>query len=98
MLAAYASAGGNLSDTADAYSGGESETNHRQVDGRSRQPLRHRAVATKVGTHPQYKGLTPATIKADAEETLRRLGSQECGHRVGAFRCRPPCPEEPRMN
>lgn len=26
MLAAYASAGGNFSDTADAYSGGESET------------------------------------------------------------------------
>jgi aryl-alcohol dehydrogenase-like predicted oxidoreductase len=32
-------------------------------------------VATKVGNHSQYKGLAPATIKAGAEESLRRLGS-----------------------
>jgi aryl-alcohol dehydrogenase-like predicted oxidoreductase len=32
-------------------------------------------VATKVGSHPGFKGLKPSTIKAGAEESLRRLGT-----------------------
>ncbi|NEE53172.1 aldo/keto reductase, partial [Streptomyces sp. SID8455] len=32
-------------------------------------------VATKVGAHPDYKGLSAATIKGAAEQSLRRLGT-----------------------
>ncbi|MFI2373350.1 aldo/keto reductase [Streptomyces sp. NPDC018833] len=79
VLDAYAAAGGNFVDTADSYSswvmgneGGESET----VIGNwlaSRGNRSEIVVATKVGAHPQYKGLSPVTIKAAAEESLRRL-------------------------
>ncbi|MFD8978210.1 MULTISPECIES: aldo/keto reductase [Streptomyces] len=81
VLDAYAAAGGNFVDTADVYSawaegneGGESET----VIGRwlaSRGNRDDIVVATKVGAHPQYKGLSATTIKAGAEESLRRLGT-----------------------
>ncbi|MEU3220902.1 aldo/keto reductase [Streptomyces sp. NPDC006971] len=80
VLDAYTEAGGNFVDTADAYSawvpgneGGESET----VIGKwlaSRPGRSDVVVATKVGAHPSYKGLSAATIKAAAEESLRRLG------------------------
>ncbi|MBT2369467.1 aldo/keto reductase [Streptomyces sp. ISL-10] len=79
VLDAYAAAGGNFVDTADSYSswapgneGGESET----VIGNwlaSRGNRSEIVLATKVGAHPQYKGLSPVTIKAAAEESLRRL-------------------------
>ncbi|WP_326694328.1 aldo/keto reductase [Streptomyces sp. NBC_01267] len=79
VLDAYAAAGGNFVDTADAYSawvpgneGGESETiigNWLAARGNRSEVV----VATKVGAHPQYKGLAPANIKAAAEESLRRL-------------------------
>ncbi|MET9625599.1 aldo/keto reductase [Streptomyces sp. NPDC006464] len=81
VLDAYAAAGGNFVDTADSYSawaegnqGGESET----IVGRwlaSRGNRDEIVVATKVGAHPSYKGLAPVTIKAAAEESLRRLGT-----------------------
>ncbi|GAA3010437.1 aldo/keto reductase [Streptomyces fulvorobeus] len=81
VLDAYAAAGGNFVDTADSYSawapgneGGESET----VVGRwlaSRGNRSEIVVATKVGAHPSYKGLSAATIKGAAEESLRRLGT-----------------------
>jgi aryl-alcohol dehydrogenase-like predicted oxidoreductase len=81
VLDAYAAAGGNFIDTADVYSewapgnkGGESET----IIGRWTAARANRSdiiIATKVGQHPEYKGLAPATIKAGAEESLRRLGS-----------------------
>ncbi|MFI8290185.1 aldo/keto reductase [Streptomyces sp. NPDC085614] len=81
VLDAYAAAGGNFVDTADSYSawaegnqGGESET----IVGRwlaSRGNRDEIVVATKVGAHPSYKGLSPVTIKAAAEESLRRLGT-----------------------
>jgi aryl-alcohol dehydrogenase-like predicted oxidoreductase len=81
VLDAYAAAGGNFIDTADVYSewapgnkGGESET----IIGRWTAARGNRSdiiVATKVGQHSEYKGLAPATIKAGAEESLRRLGS-----------------------
>ncbi|MFE6663870.1 aldo/keto reductase [Streptomyces sp. NPDC057697] len=81
VLDAYVEAGGNFVDTADGYSawvqgneGGESET----VIGKwlaSRSRRADVVIATKVSTHPSYKGLAPATIKAGAEASLRRLGT-----------------------
>ncbi|WEH41006.1 aldo/keto reductase [Streptomyces sp. NBC_01218] len=81
VLDAYAAAGGNFVDTADAYSswapgnqGGESET----LIGKWLRARGNRAdvvVATKVGAHPEYRGLAPATVKGAVEESLRRLGT-----------------------
>ncbi|MFJ9807234.1 aldo/keto reductase [Streptomyces sp. NPDC101158] len=81
VLDAYAAAGGNFVDTADVYSewaegneGGESET----VIGRwlaSRGNRSDIVVATKVGAHSRYKGLGATNIKAAADESLRRLGT-----------------------
>ncbi|WP_411081434.1 aldo/keto reductase [Streptomyces sp. cmx-18-6] len=81
VLDAYAAAGGNFIDTADAYTawieghqGGESET----VIGKwlaSRGNRSDIVVATKVGAHPDYKGLSAATVKGAAEQSLRRLGT-----------------------
>jgi aryl-alcohol dehydrogenase-like predicted oxidoreductase len=79
VLDAYAAAGGNFIDTADAYSawvpgnsGGESET----IIGRwlsSRGNREKMIIATKVGMHPKLSGLSPATIRTAAEGSLRRL-------------------------
>ncbi|MET9426396.1 aldo/keto reductase [Streptomyces sp. NPDC003036] len=79
VLDAYTAAGGNFVDTADTYSswapghqGGESET----VIGDWMAARGNRSdviVATKVGGHPQYKGIGATTIKAAAEQSLRRL-------------------------
>ncbi|THA67696.1 aldo/keto reductase [Streptomyces sp. A0642] len=81
VLDAYVAAGGNFVDTADAYSawvpgneGGESEA----LIGKWLAARGNRSdivVATKVGAHPAYKGLSATTIKAAAEESLRRLGT-----------------------
>lgn len=81
VLDAYTEAGGNFVDTADVYSawvpghtGGESET----VIGSWLAKRGRRddiVVATKVGSHPEFKGLKAATIRAAAEESLRRLGT-----------------------
>ncbi|MEU9315844.1 aldo/keto reductase [Streptomyces sp. NPDC048295] len=81
VLDAYTAAGGNFIDTADAYTawvpgneGGESET----VIGKwlaARSNRRDIVIATKVGAHPSYKGLSAANIRAAAEASLRRLGT-----------------------
>ncbi|MFE2531071.1 aldo/keto reductase [Streptomyces sp. NPDC059371] len=81
VLDAYAAAGGNFLDTADSYSawvegneGGESET----VIGKWLKSRGNRAdivVATKVSQHPAYPGLSGANIKAAADASLRRLGT-----------------------
>ncbi|MFF3643141.1 aldo/keto reductase [Streptomyces sp. NPDC002564] len=81
VLDAYTAAGGNFIDTADAYSawvegnrGGESET----LIGQWLAERGNRAdvvVATKVGSHPEYKGLSAATVKGAADASLRRLGT-----------------------
>ncbi|MEU3373581.1 aldo/keto reductase [Streptomyces sp. NPDC006711] len=81
VLDAYTEGGGNFVDTADAYSkwapgnsGGESET----IIGKWLTSRGNRAdvvIATKVGAHPRYEGLAASTIKAGAEESLRRLGT-----------------------
>jgi aryl-alcohol dehydrogenase-like predicted oxidoreductase len=81
VLDGYAAAGGNFVDTADSYSawlpghtGGESET----ILGRwiaSRANRDAVLVATKVASHPEFKGLKAGTIKAAAQASLRRLGT-----------------------
>ncbi|WAL96395.1 aldo/keto reductase [Streptomyces sp. Je 1-369] len=81
VLDAYTAAGGNFIDTADAYSawvdgnkGGESETLIGEwLAGRGNRS--DVVVATKVGSHPDYKGLSAATIKGGADASLRRLGT-----------------------
>ncbi|WP_327678793.1 aldo/keto reductase [Kitasatospora sp. NBC_00458] len=80
VLDVYAEAGGNFVDTADTYSswvpgnaGGESET----IIGnwlRKRGNRDSVVIATKVGLHPEARGLSAANIKASAEGSLRRLG------------------------
>jgi aryl-alcohol dehydrogenase-like predicted oxidoreductase len=81
VLDAFLAAGGDLVDTADAYSawvpgnrGGESETIigawlARSSDHRLR-------VATKVSRHPDFTGLARGTVLAAADASLRRLGSE----------------------
>ncbi|MFG2476562.1 aldo/keto reductase [Streptomyces fagopyri] len=81
VLDAYTAGGGNFVDTADSYSawvpgnrGGESET----IIGKWFAARGNRSdvvLATKVGAHPQYKGLAPDTIRAAADASLRRLGT-----------------------
>ncbi|WP_151773739.1 aldo/keto reductase [Streptomyces abyssomicinicus] len=81
VLDAYTAAGGNFVDTADSYSawvegnqGGESET----VIGRWLKARGNRSevvIATKVSQHPEFRGLSGANIKAAAEASLRRLGT-----------------------
>ncbi|MFE6177931.1 aldo/keto reductase [Streptomyces sp. NPDC056464] len=81
VLDAYTAAGGNFIDTADVYSawvegnaGGESETvigNWLTARG-NRDDL---VIATKVSQHPDFRGLTAANIKAAADASLRRLGT-----------------------
>ncbi len=81
VLDAYTAAGGNFVDTADSYSawvpghrGGESET----VIGTWLKARGNRSdvvVATKVSQHPDHPGLSAANIKAAADASLRRLGT-----------------------
>jgi aryl-alcohol dehydrogenase-like predicted oxidoreductase len=80
VLDAYVAAGGNFLDTADVYmagapgnEGGESET----IIGEwlaSRGRPDDFVIATKVGKLEGYKDLRPETIKAAAENSLKRLG------------------------
>ncbi|MDX3315100.1 aldo/keto reductase [Streptomyces sp. ME08-AFT2] len=81
VLDAYTAAGGNFVDTADSYSawvegnsGGESET----AIGRWLKARGNRddvVIATKVSQHPDFPGLSADNIKAAAEASLRRLGT-----------------------
>jgi aryl-alcohol dehydrogenase-like predicted oxidoreductase len=81
VLDAYAAAGGNFIDTADAYmagvpgnEGGESET----IIGEwlaARPGMRDKfVIATKVGKLPGLDNLRAETIKTAAENSLQRLG------------------------
>jgi aryl-alcohol dehydrogenase-like predicted oxidoreductase len=82
VLDGYAAAGGNFIDTADVYSawapgnsGGESETIlGRWVASRGRRD--QTIIATKVGKHPQFQGLSAKTIRAAAENSLKRLDTE----------------------
>ncbi|WP_073952154.1 aldo/keto reductase [Streptomyces kebangsaanensis] len=81
VLDAYAAAGGNFVDTADSYSawiegnrGGESET----IIGKWIKARGNRSdvvIATKVSQHPDFQGLGAANIKAAADASLKRLGT-----------------------
>jgi aryl-alcohol dehydrogenase-like predicted oxidoreductase len=82
VLDGYAAGGGNFIDTADVYSawapgnsGGESET----ILGRwiaSRGRRAETIIATKVGKHPHFQGLAAKTVRAAAEQSLQRLGTE----------------------
>jgi aryl-alcohol dehydrogenase-like predicted oxidoreductase len=79
ILDAFTDAGLNFIDTADVYSawvpdnqGGESETilgKWFRASGKRDQVV----LATKVGKHPQRKGLSAGNIQAAVEDSLRRL-------------------------
>jgi len=79
VLDFYVASGGNFIDTADSYvhwapgaRGGESE----EIIGRWLATRGHRdrvIIATKVGRHPERKGLRATTIRAACEDSLRRL-------------------------
>lgn len=79
ILDAYTAGGGNFIDTADGYSafapgnkGGESET----IIGDWHTARGNRSdivLATKVGAHPERKGLAAKNIKAAVDESLTRL-------------------------
>ncbi|RUR01868.1 aldo/keto reductase [Labedella endophytica] len=81
ILDAFTDGGGNLVDTADGYShwvpghtGGESETLIGEWIARTgrRDDL---VIATKVSTHPKFAGLAPENIRAAADASLARLGT-----------------------
>lgn len=79
ILDAFAESGANFIDTSDSYtasapgnSGGESETIIGKwiTDRGLREDI---VVATKVGSHPDFKGLKAENISAAADASLRRL-------------------------
>lgn len=82
VLDAFIDGGGDFIDTADSYSswvpgneGGESE----RIIGAwlaSRKPSGV-VVATKVSQHPEFRGLSAATVRRAAEASLTRLGVDE---------------------
>ena len=82
ILDAFVAGGGNFLDTADSYTawipgnvGGESE----RIIGEwlaARRPSGV-TIATKVGQHPDRKGLAAANVRAAAEASLRRLGVEQ---------------------
>ena len=82
VLDAYLDAGGNFIDSADSYSsfapgnsGGESESMLGEWLA-ARPGARERIVlATKVGKHPEFKGLAPENVRAAADASLARLGT-----------------------
>ncbi|MEC3918634.1 aldo/keto reductase [Nocardia sp. CDC160] len=79
VLDAFAAAGGNLVDTADAYSawvpgnsGGESETILGEwMAARGNRDTMY--IATKVAKSPARPGLSAANIRAAVDDSLRRL-------------------------
>jgi aryl-alcohol dehydrogenase-like predicted oxidoreductase len=79
ILDAYTAGGGNFIDTADGYSawvpgndGGVSETLIGEWRA-SRKPS-GLTIATKVSSHPQFRGLAADNVRAAAEASLKRLG------------------------
>lgn len=82
VLDAFVADGGNFVDTADGYShwvpgntGGESET----IIGEwfaARGGRDDVVLATKVSTHPSFKGLAPANVRAAVDASLARLKAE----------------------
>ena len=81
MLDAYAAAGGNFIDTADGYGDwveGNPRGQSERIIGRWMAARGNRdelVIATKVGRARGMRGLADATIRAGAEESLERLGT-----------------------
>jgi aryl-alcohol dehydrogenase-like predicted oxidoreductase len=74
ILDRFAGVGGNLVDTADSYAAGRSEAIVGQWMA-SRNARDRVRVITKVGRHPDRRGLAPATVAAAVDESLARLGT-----------------------
>ncbi len=79
ILDAYFAAGGNFIDTADVYGrrgpGGLGESE--RIIGRwiaARGNREQLVIATKLGMSPERPGLSAATIRASAQDSLERLG------------------------
>ena len=81
VLDAFVAGGGDFVDTADGYAhwvpgntGGESET----LIGEwitARNSRDRVTIATKVSTHPAFKGLAPDNVRAAADASLKRLAT-----------------------
>ena len=81
VLDGFVAGGGDFIDTADGYGhwvpgnrGGESET----IIGEwlaARGSRDRVTIATKVSTHPEFKGLAPENVRAAADASLVRLGT-----------------------
>ena len=74
VLDRFVELGGNLVDTSDSYSSGMSE----QIIGKWMRERGNRdsvVVATKVGRHPEYPGLSAQNIISAVEASLERLQS-----------------------
>jgi aryl-alcohol dehydrogenase-like predicted oxidoreductase len=81
VLDAFVADGGNFIDTADGYSawvsgnsGGESETiiGRWMADRGNRDSM---VIGTKVSQHPEFKGLAASNVRAAADASLARLGT-----------------------
>lgn len=72
MLDAFADAGGNLIYTADHHAGGRSEV---MIGSwlRTRADRSRMVVATTIGRHPDWPGLSPRMVTRSTEASLRRL-------------------------
>lgn len=74
VLDRFAGIGGDLLDTADSYAAGRSES----IIGRwmaSRGTRDRMRVMTKVGRHPDHRGLAPESINGAVDGSLARLGT-----------------------
>ncbi|NUT58071.1 MAG: aldo/keto reductase [Agromyces sp.] len=74
VLDRFAGTGGDLVDTADSYAAGRSECilGSWMRDRNARDRMR---VMTKVGRHPDHRGLAPVDIRAAVDDSLQRLGT-----------------------
>ncbi|WP_244284246.1 aldo/keto reductase [Agromyces badenianii] len=73
VLDRFAGVGGSFLDTADSYAAGRSES----IIGKwmaARRTRGRMAIATKIGHHPDHRGLSPADIAASVDASLERLG------------------------
>ncbi|GGI47947.1 aryl-alcohol dehydrogenase-like predicted oxidoreductase [Agromyces flavus] len=74
ILDRFAGVGGNLVDTADSYAAGRSESilGDWMASRGARDRMR---VITRIGRHPDHRGLAPRTIAAAVDDSLARLGT-----------------------
>lgn len=72
VLDRFAGTGGDLLDTADSYAAGRSESmiGSWMASRRTRDRMR---IMTKVGRHPDHRGLSPLDIRVAVDDSLQRL-------------------------